>query len=811
VRSRNAAVRRHATEVLLPLLTADDLPLAVQMSSEQTLDLQLRGVDLLRGVPAEGARERLCVLLSKQPALAGAACVALMQLGEGAVPQLQKLLAEPAIDRGYAYAAFALAGIGASRGKTLLDPLCKGKLEAALRSPEALTRCLAAVPLADLAFHDRPDGDNAYDDGAIVEVLLDVVEPRDFVPNHDLLRPPAEARLAQITGRMTAGVENLPWRAWWQDQKSFFVGMRADLEVDARNVARLAIVQKQERQHVRLLAEGLADAAPVDGALEVLLTEANMLRVVESMRRAGFGSREAVPMASGLPSVRSLQWQVGGVRTQLAVPLGEQPAFDALARIVAAQLDEELWQLYRHPTDEPDRGAFWRAERRWRETNTDAIERGRRFVRRVVQNWPVLTQGLRARAVEHLFARGDRRQLVTEEDGLRITALLQAAAPFGDLEQSLLELAAGVPGDRVWRECLSLAAQKGADPNRAVRAVFAVLGPEAVLSALQDERSVVRRVAIDEVVRTRDQRAAGRLVELLGDADAEVQRTAANGLGQLQVAAAADPLVALVVAEGTTPLLRRECLRALGRVGGPQAFSVLERALASAAAEDKEAALRGLGELRDPRAAFLLADLAVIGHGKDLGALARYYLQRQGGVLAVPALRTQLQVVQDPAVRAELVLLLGAYQDPQSVPDLLDMLRDAKRSVDAAGLLACTTGVDLLEADDRIAVIEPWWRKHKGEPQWQWLLDGLRAAEEPTVLRPEHFAPGAGLVAVPELARLLVDCRAPRLSVLAAAVLRSVAGEDFGSVNPQTPKDVREGIAGRYRVLAEAARAAQGR
>ena len=107
--------------------------------------------------------------------------------------------------------------------------------------------------------------------------------------------------------------------------------------------------------------------------------------------------------------------------------------------------------------------------------------------------------------------------------------------------------------------------------------------------------------------------------------------------------------------------------------------------------------------------------------------------------------------------------------------------------------------------------IEAWFREHRNEPQRQWLLDGLRSVEEATTLRAEQFAAAAGLCAVPELTRLLIESRTPRLRVLCAAVLRTLTNEDFGIVSPETPADVREGIAARYRLLVETARAAQGR
>lgn len=811
IKGRITSARRPAAEVMVARASAADLPFALQLSSEPSLDLQLRGVDLLRAIPEPAARERLVALLSKEPAFAAAACDALVLLRDEALPPLQKLLAEPPIDRGFCYAAFAVAQIGAGGGRMLLDEKIAPTLLQRLADREALSRSLAAVALADLAFHSPVGSAVVYRDIDVAEALLDIVDSKVFVPNIDLLRRPAEQRLARMTGRVAAAGEALSWRDWWKGQREGFVGLRVHVGVTDANAAFAVVALRQDRSYVRLLAEGLADLAPLPGVQEILLTRAQMVDLVAMLQQGGFGDAEAMRDTSGLPNTRSLQLQVQGARMQVAMPAGPHAAFDALVANVERTIESELWQLYRHPADEPDRAAFWRAERRWLDANSDPLERGRRLVARVFQNWGVLSPGLRGRALQHLFARTDRRQVFTEADGGRILAILKAAPEFGEGELRLLELAAGVPGDKIWRDCVDFAARVNGGGRSAVRAVFAVIGPDAVLEALQDARPVVRRVAIDEVVAMRDLRAAARLVELIGDSDPEVQRGAVMACGQLPVAVSSRRLIEMVSAEATPAPLRRESLRALGRVGGEQAFAVLERAMGASLQEDKEAALRGLGELRDPRSSHLLAELAVHASGKDIGQLARFYLQRQGGILAVPALRHQLEVVQKPEIRTDLVLLLGGYQDTKVIPELLDLLRLKEHTTDAAELLAGTTGFDVPAQEDRVGATELWWRRNKNLPQWQWLLDGLQAAQVPTVLRAEHFVAGAGTKPVPELARLLVECKEPRLCVLVSAVLRTVTGEDYGAVGLQASLELRQSVAARYRMLGEAMEAAQGR
>ena len=169
------------------MCTKEDAAFALQLSREQSLDLRLRGVDLLEAIGDDAANQRLVALLAKDPALAAAACIALVRVGPAAVPILQKRVSAPAIDRSYVYAAFALAQIGEATGDDVLPGELLEPLTKLLRAPEALTRVLAAVPLADLVYRTAPAEGQELPDAGLVEALLLVVEPGQFVPNIDML------------------------------------------------------------------------------------------------------------------------------------------------------------------------------------------------------------------------------------------------------------------------------------------------------------------------------------------------------------------------------------------------------------------------------------------------------------------------------------------------------------------------------------------------------------------------------------------------------------------------------------------------
>jgi HEAT repeat protein len=809
VRSRVVSVRRPAVEVLLPRLVAADLPTVLQLSREQSLDLQLRAIELLRGVPDVGASRRLIELLSKDPTVAGAACTALIQIGEPAVPPLQELLVQPPIDRGFCYAAFALAEIGRA-APGALPMTAAAPLIGRLAEPELLTRVLAAIPLADLAYRAQAGDTLEFPDVKIVETLLEVVQPRQFLPNLGLVGATVEPRLVRLTGRVRFDSDALSWRDWWQGQRDTFLGVRAAVRLEPATAGRAIVSYRHGDRMIRILAEDLAGVDPIADALEIVLPRERMLELAAALAAGGFHEERRMQVDSALPRQRSLQLQVGNGRAVVTMPQSPHAEFDALVAVVQRCVDDEVWQLFR-AKNETDRGAFWRSERQWRDANPAPLARGQRFLRRLVDVWPQLTPTLRARGLDHVLNHAERRQLWSEADGGTAVAMLATQAELAATDLQLLEFAATAPGDSVWRAAVDLAARAKGGGRAAVRAVFGVLGPDAILAALQDERPIVRRAGIDEVVVVRDQRAGPRLIQLLQDPDFDVQRAAIHACGHLQLTAASRAVVDLITTEATLPELRRDALRALGRVGGELAFPVLERAMTSPDMADKEATLRGLGDLRDPRAANLLAELVVVGYGKDLGALARVHLQRQGGSHAVPALRQQLGVVQNQDIRNDLVLLLGAYQEPQVVPDLIDLLRKPGFGPQAAMLLAGTTGLPLVDDIDRIENVETWWRRHKNQPQWQWLLDGLAAAGVTTSLRPESFTGASTLDAVVELTRLLVELAEDRLRALTAGVLRAATGEDFGVVTMQTDRDTREAIAARYRAWAETMRAAKPR
>ena len=805
VRSRVTGVRRHAAELLAPRLRPEDLPFAEGLTRESTLDLQMRGVELLAAIGSPEAVARLIDLLAKDPALAGGAASALVRVGAPAEAALRRALSAPAADRTPLYAALVLGELAGGaqgagvRGAGVPDEAA-AVLWPRLRDGESLNRCLAAVSLAELVHRGAKV---EVDDGErlVVEALLDVVAPQRFVPNLDLLRRPAEQRLLQLTGRMDATTDARSWRPFWEQRKAGYVGLRADLAIADEATARVRLVLQQDGQSVRLSGVGAGATEAAKDTLDFVLTAAEMRELLAQLRAAGFPGPGAAP-PTDLPRTRSVLLEVDGRRALRQAVVGDT-TFDRLAAVVQQSLAAQSWQQLR-AADE-DLVTFWREESAWLAANPDPVVRGKRLAARIVRCWPAWSGGQRTQALQQLLTHPQRTALLdaaTADQGL---AMLRGQPSLLDLDLRLLEVLAAVPGDSVWRSALQLAATHPGGGRTAVRAVFAVLGEDAVLASLQDADPVVRRVGIDEVVAMRDGRSHARLVELLRDPDPEVQRGAAYACGALRIPAASRALVAVVIAETTSPELRRDGMVALGRTGGDLAFPVLQGALTAPDQADRAAALQALGDLHEPRAANLLAEFSVLLQGQELGRLAASSLQRQPARLAVPAMRAQLGAVRDLTVRAGLVQSISAHQDPEILPELIELMRQPRHGAVAAALFSSTTGVELVDTVGSGSYADQamlWFQANRQLPQWQWLLDALQKAQVPTTLTAERLQGPADPVVVLELARLLVAAPAPRLWPLCAAVLRSSTGEDFGAVAAHSPEDQREAVAERYRVHA---------
>ncbi len=818
-------VRRLAVARLKPVVTVEDVPFATAMTRQRSLDLVMAGIELLGAIDDETAGARLIDLLAKKPAVAAAACRELISMGPSAANLLVQALKQPAEDRSIGYAGFALARIEGSEANAstganessawLVGPEIAAMLDSRLDAPDALERVLVAIPLARMSFRDVAEGFE-FRDRKIVDALLLMSDTRSFMPNASMLSRPAEAQLVALSGREPPQVPR-GWVAWWEDARKSFKAMRSHVSVDADLAGRMTVVRASEGVALRFLGEELAGRAPRTGARDVVLTGAEMLAFVTALQSAGFMTDAYQDNAPGsLPRVRELEIETPNARARVAATQLSTPSFDRLDAVVQAVVADQTWQLYRHPKAEPDRAAAWRSGRRFLKDQTDPIERDRWLLRRIVRSFPTFSaERDRVLALRHLLAIEDREALLTEDDGQALIALaadMNASASKVDevTQTTLLQVALQTPGDTVWRLALDLVdRQAQAGQPAEVSRLLALLGPERIRASLADNRRSVSLAAMSEVAKLRDRAAGPDLLALIDSEDNTVRRSAIWALGQIEYAPAKDRVIKVVTAEDAIPDIRQEGMKALGRIGGEGVFPVLEAALTFRDRRDREAAVRGLASLDDPRSAPALAQTFVGQVTEPLGREARLALENQGAEVAKLALRPHLQTA-NPSVRASVAMLLGRFQDPAAIPALLELLDVPGQMLQAGALLEGITGLNLNTVTEALPAMRSWYSTHKSQSQSSWLMQALTRSQFNTNLTLALLAPEAGLAAVPELARVMRDSPEPQIRVLASAVLRQVTGEDYGLVFAATPPSRLQTIADRYKFFADHGKAAAG-
>jgi len=208
-----------------------------------------------------------------------------------------------------------------------------------------------------------------------------------------------------------------------------------------------------------------------------------------------------------------------------------------------------------------------------------------------------------------------------------------------------------------------------------VREVVVGLGAPAVpalIQALGDSDSAVRRAAAEALGAIGDLQAVPALIQALGDWRSEnVRCAAAEALGKL-----GDPqaVPAFIKALGDSDrAVRRAAAEALVKIGTP-AVPAFIKALGDSDRAVRRAAAEALGAIGDPQAVPALIQ-ALGDRGENVRRAAGEALVRIGAP-AVPALIKALgDSIWD--VRRAAAEALGAIGDPQAVPALIKALGDS--------------------------------------------------------------------------------------------------------------------------------------
>jgi len=181
--------------------------------------------------------------------------------------------------------------------------------------------------------------------------------------------------------------------------------------------------------------------------------------------------------------------------------------------------------------------------------------------------------------------------------------------------------------------------------------VLAKAGKPAVkplIGALTADDPLVRRQAVDALGRIGDRRAVEPLIGTLKDRDSLIRSQAVQALGRIKDPQAVAPLVAVLNSKEQQSHVRMSAAEALGAIGDPRAVEPLILALRDEHWGVRSRAAQALGRLKDPRAVAPL-----------IGALQD----------------------KEAAVRANAAESLGEIGDRRAVKPLTAALQDSDRDV----------------------------------------------------------------------------------------------------------------------------------
>ncbi len=796
--------RKAARELLTERVDASDLPRLLQLSHSQKTDVRRKAIRLLACIPEPASRKRLLQVMVRNAGLAGEACLALVKHGPTAVPDLQGILSQPATNWGFGYAALALAMLEEATGKAYVLPSMVPHLKSELCGRDPFLRATAAVALVSLARRSAVDGRHEVEDAALVEGLLLVVAPLEFVSDLSLIQGIATRKLVAFTGedfrdRMGA------WRSWWKASRPFFVGMRQRIDVTEENAPFAEVTWMEPSHKIRFRGERVPVAEGQPALSEYILAPAELKCLVAGLQELGFmNGRQS---ATQTDVEQMLDLRLAGARVRLRLPTGAQPFVTEMRKLVVETAHEQRWQRYRDPSVHPDVTPFWRVEHKWRLANPDKLDL--RLKEMILERLPELKGPARQQAIADLASIPDLKKLLTEEDGVAMLRQASEAEKIDDDVFQLIEVALLAPGDLLWRRALGILERRMTKTADAyVTRLFALLGADKVLAALSHPSVSVRVAAIHEIARSKDLRAIPVLLQKLQSPDLQEQRTAIYALGMLRATEARKPL--LTMEPKALGAVRRDIWVALGRIGGQTVVDILIEAVRRPDREDRLAGLTAMGEMSNARIAdFLARRFASQGNTMDeYGRRTLLSLRNQGAVIARTQLRKHLPRATGET-RVRLVLLLGEFHDPTVVPDLIELLGDEAHRFEATEALSEIIGLDVAQVNNRQEAMRGWYRTHKGQPRAMWFLEALRNNKVTTTLKLQHLTLDQGVESVPELTRLLKAVEQPHLRMMVLSMLQEVTNVEFGRLTRVSDRAAVDAVADRYLYHAEAMKAAR--
>ena len=219
-----------------------------------------------------------------------------------------------------------------------------------------------------------------------------------------------------------------------------------------------------------------------------------------------------------------------------------------------------------------------------------------------------------------------------------------------------------------------------------------LLSPEAVVplvSRLQDPVPPVRLAVISALARIGDPRASAALVQSLRDRSPEVRASALNALARLRSTEAVVPAVGLLSDENET--VRARAVATLGAIGGERAIEALIDSLDDTTLSP--AAVNALVEVGPP-AVVPLCDVIRQSTDRLAREAALRVLVRIGDPRAAPTVLEELETGGGGIPEVSLVNALGALPTREGLLPLLERLDHETPMVRQAALLALDSHFD---------------------------------------------------------------------------------------------------------------------
>lgn len=745
---KQTAVRSAASRHLVRmgnLVTLESL--AAPLASKDS-DARLRAVQLVASSNERGSTAVLVRHLDDSNAsVARRALEALATRDDAGLDSalVQQALGERWILRSGALALLAICEREDQRLTSVLGASHVPRLLEGLASRDPFIAGSCACALAGIGFRGEPALETPWLDVDVPHRLVRVAGAEDFSPDFSALVPTAVRRLSLLTGQ-NFGTDGPRWIEWWTANAKEFRAARSVLTVAVEDAPTLDLRVDSElgeaarwRLVGRARAEQLASAGGIP-ADTFVLSDAQARGLFVVLNDNGLFSAACMPGSRGssFDSGRALVLECRGQSKSFRFAGAKADAwFDKVLDTASALRSRNRWQGQVDPALALSRFEFWKAEAPWWDEINDAPRRARRlreltFTR--LQHLPVDERDAGVAELERLQREG-LEPVATDLDDV-IGLLAQERFP-GERARKLVELAIGIvapanaplPAATAQRLLDTWIASFGSSGPELLVTLLGRAGSAFAIRCASDPRPFVRAVSAAALVREPGAAELETLRRLADDVEPRVQASALLSLGEAKVVAVRE-LVAERSALGPTEV-RGAALRALGRLGGDRALSILLDALSGTEPALRAAAAEGLASLDNEGTIPLLVSVVAKGEEDPAYRAARDGLRRKGE----GAWDELLRVLRSPAAksRREAALLLSEQLCPQVTSTLITMVSDAPEDARLAEELTVLSCVDHRGSPNPSGEWWAWWEEVVHDDAQAWLLGATAKLSLPTV------------------------------------------------------------------------------